>query len=34
MPTSFLISRDGMIVKKYMGALSEEQFTKDLQSQL
>ncbi|MFY9689828.1 MAG: TlpA disulfide reductase family protein [Candidatus Acidiferrales bacterium] len=34
MPTSFLISRNGMIVKKYMGALSEEQFTKDLQSQL
>ncbi|HEX4003437.1 MAG TPA: TlpA disulfide reductase family protein [Candidatus Acidoferrales bacterium] len=34
MPTSFLISRDGKIVKKYMGALNEEQFTKDLQSQL
>ena len=34
LPTSFLISRDGKIVKKYMGPINEEQFTKDLESQL
>lgn len=34
MPTSFLISRDGKIVKRYMGPLNEAQFTKDLDSQL
>lgn len=34
MPTSFLISRDGKIVKKYMGALSEDQIVKDVEAQL
>jgi len=34
MPTSFLISRDGKIVKKYMGALNENQIVKDVESQL
>jgi len=34
LPTSFLISRDGKIVKKYMGPINEAQFTKDLESQL
>ena len=34
MPTSFLISRDGKIVKKYMGALNESQIVKDVESQL
>jgi cytochrome c-type biogenesis protein len=36
MPTSFLISRDGKIVKKYIGSLIEnkDQFVKDVQAQL
>ena len=34
MPTSFLISRDGKIVKKYMGSLNENQIVKDVESQL
>ena len=34
MPTSFLISRDGKIVKKYMGGLNEAQIVKDVESQL
>ena len=34
MPTSFLISRDGKIVKKYMGALNEDQIVKDVETQL
>jgi thiol-disulfide isomerase/thioredoxin len=34
MPTSFLISRDGKIVKKYMGALNEDQVVKDVEAQL
>ena len=34
MPTSFLISRDGKIVKKYMGVLNENQIVKDVESQL
>ena len=34
MPTSFLISRDGKIVKKYMGALNEDQIVKDVEAQL
>jgi thiol-disulfide isomerase/thioredoxin len=34
MPTSFLISRDGKIVKKYMGAVNEDQIVKDVEAQL
>jgi len=36
MPTSYLISRDGKIVKKYIGSLKENQaqFLKDVQAQL
>ncbi|HXX46483.1 MAG TPA: TlpA disulfide reductase family protein [Candidatus Acidoferrales bacterium] len=34
MPTSYLISRDGKIVKKYIGVLDEQQVTKDIESQL
>ncbi len=34
MPTSFLISRDGKIVKKYMGGLNEAQIIKDVEGQL
>jgi cytochrome c biogenesis protein CcmG, thiol:disulfide interchange protein DsbE len=34
MPTSFLISRDGKIVKRYMGPLNPTEFTRDLESQL
>ncbi|MGD1210668.1 MAG: redoxin family protein [Candidatus Acidiferrales bacterium] len=34
MPTSFLISRDGKIVKKYMGGINETQIKKDVESQL
>ncbi len=35
MPTSFLISRDGKIVKRYIGALANStQIEKDIQSQL
>jgi thiol-disulfide isomerase/thioredoxin len=34
MPTSYLISRDGKIVKKYIGVVNEEQVTKDIESQL
>ncbi|HXQ24947.1 MAG TPA: TlpA disulfide reductase family protein [Candidatus Acidoferrales bacterium] len=34
MPTSYLISRDGKIAKKYVGALVESQVVKDVESQL
>jgi len=34
MPTSFLISRDGKIVKKYIGVVNETQIIKDVESQL
>jgi cytochrome c-type biogenesis protein len=34
MPTSYLISRDGKIVKKYIGVVNEPQITKDIESQL
>ncbi|HKV05404.1 MAG TPA: TlpA disulfide reductase family protein [Candidatus Acidoferrales bacterium] len=34
MPTSFLISRDGKIAKKYIGALNADQILKDVQAQL
>ena len=34
MPTSYLISRDGKIVKKYIGVVDEAQVTKDVESQL
>jgi thiol-disulfide isomerase/thioredoxin len=34
MPTSFLISRDGKVVKKYMGAINEDQIVKDVEAQL
>jgi cytochrome c-type biogenesis protein len=34
MPTSFLISRDGKIVKRYIGVVNEAQITKDIESQL
>jgi len=34
LPTSFLITRDGKIAKKYIGILSEPQITKDIQAQL
>lgn len=34
MPTSFLISRDGKIVKRYIGVVNETQITKDIESQL
>jgi glutathione peroxidase-family protein len=34
MPTSYLISRDGKIVKKYIGVVNESQVTKDVESQL
>jgi thiol-disulfide isomerase/thioredoxin len=34
MPTSFLISRDGKIVKKYLGVIDAKQVTKDVESQL
>jgi cytochrome c-type biogenesis protein len=34
MPTSYLISRDGKIVKKYIGVVNESQITKDVESQL
>jgi len=34
MPTSYLISRDGKIVKKYIGVVNEAQITKDIESQL
>lgn len=34
MPTSYLISRDGKIVKKYIGVLNESQVVKDVESQL
>jgi cytochrome c-type biogenesis protein len=34
MPTSFLISRDGKIVKRYIGVVSESQIVKDVESQL
>jgi cytochrome c-type biogenesis protein len=33
-PVTFLISRDGKIVKKYVGVVNEVQITKDLESQL
>jgi cytochrome c biogenesis protein CcmG, thiol:disulfide interchange protein DsbE len=34
MPTSFLITRDGKIAKKYIGALNESEVVKDVESQL
>ncbi len=34
MPTSFLISRDGKIVKRYIGVVDPTQITKDIESQL
>jgi len=34
MPTSYLISRDGKIVKKYIGVVNEAQVVKDVESQL
>jgi thiol-disulfide isomerase/thioredoxin len=34
MPTSYLISRDGKIVKKYIGVVDEEQVTKDVEEAL
>jgi cytochrome c-type biogenesis protein len=34
MPTSFLINRNGDIVKKYIGALNPEEINKDVQAQL
>jgi len=34
MPTSYLISRDGKIVKKYIGVVNEAQIVKDVESQL
>jgi thiol-disulfide isomerase/thioredoxin len=34
MPTSYLISRDGKIVKKYIGVVNETQIIKDVESQL
>jgi cytochrome c-type biogenesis protein len=34
MPTSFLINRDGKIAKKYIGILTEDEITKDVQAQL
>jgi cytochrome c-type biogenesis protein len=34
MPTSYLISRDGKIVKRYIGVVNEAQITKDVESQL
>ena len=33
-PTSYLISRDGKIVKRYIGVVNEAQITKDVESQL
>jgi thiol-disulfide isomerase/thioredoxin len=34
MPTSYLISRDGKIIKKYIGSLTDTQVAKDVQGQL
>ncbi len=34
MPTSYLISRDGKIVKRYIGVVNPAQITKDIESQL
>jgi thiol-disulfide isomerase/thioredoxin len=34
MPTSYLITRDGKIFKRYIGALNENQIVKDVESQL
>jgi cytochrome c biogenesis protein CcmG/thiol:disulfide interchange protein DsbE len=34
MPTSYLITRDGKIAKKYIGILTESQVVKDVESQL
>jgi cytochrome c-type biogenesis protein len=34
MPTSYLISRDGKIVKKYIGVVNENQVVKDVEGQL
>jgi len=34
MPTSYLISRDGKIAKKYIGVVNEAEVTKDIESQL
>jgi cytochrome c biogenesis protein CcmG, thiol:disulfide interchange protein DsbE len=34
MPTSFLITRDGKIAKRYIGSLNENQIVKDVEKQL
>jgi cytochrome c biogenesis protein CcmG, thiol:disulfide interchange protein DsbE len=34
LPMTYLISRDGKVAKKYMGALTEAELTKDIQSLL
>jgi thiol-disulfide isomerase/thioredoxin len=34
MPTSYLITRDGKIAKRYIGSLNENQVVKDVESQL
>jgi thiol-disulfide isomerase/thioredoxin len=34
MPTSYLITRDGKIAKRYIGSLNEAQIVKDVESQL
>jgi len=34
MPTSYLVSRDGKIIKKYIGSLTDTQVLKDVQAQL
>jgi cytochrome c biogenesis protein CcmG, thiol:disulfide interchange protein DsbE len=34
MPTSFLITRDGKIAKRYIGSLNENQVVRDVESQL
>jgi cytochrome c biogenesis protein CcmG, thiol:disulfide interchange protein DsbE len=34
MPTSYLITRDGKIFKRYIGALNENQIVKDVEGQL
>jgi thiol-disulfide isomerase/thioredoxin len=34
MPTSFLITRDGKIAKRYIGSLNENQIVRDVESQL
>ena len=34
MPTSYLITRDGKIAKRYIGSLNENQIVKDVEGQL